>query len=146
MTISATTLRGTWERSTRPADTTALGLAALSSVAQAWPRSAAGTVAYATTASPEAAETETPSDDFERSASCGLPVNEASTQPISETAMPMPETNTRSPAALLARWASPASTLLGRPLRSGRTTMSVATPKNTRNLLRRRRGQTDLTG
>jgi hypothetical protein len=56
---------------------------------------------------------------LERSASWGLLVKAASTQPINETAMPMPETSTKSPAALLAKWASPASTLGGSPCRSG---------------------------
>src|SRR5487761_211524 len=88
---------------------------------------------------------DTPRDDLERSASCGLELKAAKTQPISETAMPIPETSTKRPAALLARYSSPASTLGGRPLRSGRTTMS-ATRRINRNLLCREGGERRWTG
>src|SRR5258708_4025237 len=87
---------------------------------------------------------ETPSDDLDRSASWGFAVNDAITQPMRETAMPIPETITSRPAALLASWPGPASTLGGRPCRSGWTLMSFAKARITNDLLCRGCGEPEL--
>src|SRR5436309_10539772 len=89
---------------------------------------------------------ETPNEDLERSTICELAVDAPITQPISEIAMPMPETITSRPAALLASWARPWSTLSGRPFRSGWTLMSLTKVRITNDLLCRGCGEPGLTG
>src|SRR5437016_3753946 len=89
---------------------------------------------------------ETPNEDLERSTICELAVDAPITQPISETAMPMPETITSRPAALLASCARPWRTLSGRPFRSGWTLMSLTKLRITNDLLCRGCGESGLTG